>query len=87
MRQELIWISIKHSHRSFESNQYVQYWQSQLSNGLFILHVECTNALLNGHSDWEIYVRQPEGFVDSIYLNKVLDLNKALCGLKQAPRI
>ena len=57
------------------------------ANDLFILHVDCTNAFLNGLSDWEIYVYQPEGFVDPIYPNKVLRLNKALYGLKQAPRI
>jgi hypothetical protein len=57
------------------------------ANDLYILHVDCTNAFLNGHSDWEIYVNQPEGFVDLKDPNKVLRLNKALYGLKQAPRI
>ena len=57
------------------------------ANDLYILHVDCTNAFLNGWSDWELYVQQPEGFIDSKYPNKVLRLNKALYGLKQAPRI
>jgi len=42
---------------------------------------------LNGRSDWELYVHQPEGFLDPIHPDKVLRLNKALYGLKQAPRI
>ena len=57
------------------------------ADDLFILHVDCTNAFLNGRSDWELYVHQPEGFLDPIYPNIVLRLNKALYGLKQAPRI
>ena len=57
------------------------------ANDLFILHVDCTNAFLNGESDLEIYVFQPEGFIDPIHPRKVLRLNKALYGLKQAPRI
>ena len=57
------------------------------ANDLFILHVDCTNAFLNGLSDLELYVLQPEGFIDSKHPNKVLRLNKALYGLKQAPRI
>ena len=57
------------------------------ANDLFILHVDCTNAFLNGLSDLELYVLQPEGFIDPKYPNKILRLNKALYGLKQAPRI
>jgi hypothetical protein len=57
------------------------------ADDLFILHVDCTNAFLIGRSDWELYVHQPEGFLDPLYPNKVLRLNKALYGLKQAPRI
>jgi Reverse transcriptase (RNA-dependent DNA polymerase) len=53
----------------------------------FILHIDCKNAFLNGLSDAEIYVTQPEGFEDPHYPQKVLRLNKSLYGLKQAPRI
>ncbi len=45
------------------------------------------NAFLNGNSDLEIYVTQPEGFIDPKYPHKVLRLNKSLYRLKQAPRI
>src|SRR5947199_1684349 len=55
--------------------------------GLEIIHIDAKTAFLNGDSDVELYVRQPEGFVDRRYPNKVLRLNKSLYGLKQAPRI
>jgi transposase InsO family protein len=57
------------------------------ANDLYILHVDCTNAFLHGKSDVEIYVTQPEGFLDRQFPDKVLRLNKSLYGLKQAPRI
>jgi Reverse transcriptase (RNA-dependent DNA polymerase) len=57
------------------------------ANDLHILHVDCKNAFLHGESDFEIYVQQPEGFLDREFPDKVLRLNKSLYGLKQAPRI
>jgi hypothetical protein len=53
----------------------------------FLLHINCENAFLNGWSDAEIYVTQPESFEDPHYPQKVLRLNKSLYGPKQAPRI
>jgi len=58
-----------------------------VAEDLYILHIDCKNAFLHGPSDFEIYVTQPEGFVDSRFPNKVLHLNKSLYGLKPAPRI
>ena len=55
--------------------------------GFEIIHIDAKTAFLNGDSDVELYVRQPVGFVDKRYPNKVLRLNKSLYGLKQAPRI
>jgi hypothetical protein len=57
------------------------------ANDLYILHIDCKNAFLHGESDVDIYVYQPEGFVDPRFPHKVLYLNKSLYGLKQAPRI
>ena len=54
---------------------------------LWIIHIDAKTAFLNGDSDAELYVRQPEGFVDMRYPNHVLRLCKSLYGLKQAPRI
>src|SRR5436305_6824472 len=54
---------------------------------LYIIQVDCQNAFLHSHSDFEIYVQQPEGFMDENRPDAVLLLNKALYGLKQAPRL
>ena len=47
-------------------------------------HVDVKCAFLNGDLTEEIYMQQPEGFVDNPYL--VCRLKKSLYGLKQAPR-
>ena len=39
---------------------------------LWIIHIDAKTAFLNGNSDVELYVRQPEGFVDRRYPNHVL---------------
>jgi hypothetical protein len=56
-------------------------------HGWEINHVDFKTAFANGESDMELYLTQPEGFVDPRYPKKVLRLNKSLYGLKQAPRI
>ncbi|KAJ9557014.1 hypothetical protein OSB04_011628 [Centaurea solstitialis] len=48
--------------------------------------MDVKTAFLYGHLKEEVYVSQPEGFVDPDHPNYVYVLDKALYGLKQAPR-
>nr|GEX52284.1 retrovirus-related Pol polyprotein from transposon TNT 1-94 [Tanacetum cinerariifolium] len=51
-----------------------------------ISQMDVKRALLNGKLKEEVYVSQPEGFVDQDNPSHVYKLKKALYGLKQAPR-
>ncbi|GJT35058.1 retrovirus-related pol polyprotein from transposon TNT 1-94 [Tanacetum coccineum] len=48
--------------------------------------MDVKKAIFNGPLKEEVYVAQPEGFVDPDHPEKVYLLRKALYGLKQAPR-
>ncbi|GJU20261.1 retrovirus-related pol polyprotein from transposon TNT 1-94 [Tanacetum coccineum] len=51
-----------------------------------IYQMEIKMAFLNVLLEEEVFVRQPDGFVDPDFPNHVYRLKKALYGLKQAPR-
>ncbi|GJT57487.1 retrovirus-related pol polyprotein from transposon TNT 1-94 [Tanacetum coccineum] len=51
-----------------------------------IYQMDVKTALLNGKLKEEVYVSQPEGFVNQDNPSHVYKLKKALYGLKQAPR-
>nr|GEX20302.1 retrovirus-related Pol polyprotein from transposon TNT 1-94 [Tanacetum cinerariifolium] len=51
-----------------------------------IYQMDIKTAFLNGPMKEEVYVAQPDGFVDPDHPEKVYQLMKALYGLKQAPR-
>nr|GEX13321.1 hypothetical protein [Tanacetum cinerariifolium] len=51
-----------------------------------IYQMDVKMAFLNGPLKEEVYVAQPDRFVDPDHPEKVYRLRKALCGLKQAPR-
>ncbi|XP_022570911.2 uncharacterized protein LOC106407057 [Brassica napus] len=56
------------------------------SKGWEIHHLDVKTAFLHGELKEEVYVKQPEGFEVEGEEYKVYKLNKALYGLRQAPR-
>ncbi|GJZ20471.1 retrovirus-related pol polyprotein from transposon TNT 1-94 [Tanacetum coccineum] len=56
------------------------------SKNMTIYQMDVKTTFLNGELKEEVYVSQPEGFVDLDHPTHVYRLKKALYGLKQAPR-
>nr|GEX00512.1 retrovirus-related Pol polyprotein from transposon TNT 1-94 [Tanacetum cinerariifolium] len=52
-----------------------------------VYHMDVKTTFLYGPLKEEVYVNQPNGFVDPYHPDKVYRLKKALYGLKQAPRV
>ena len=51
-----------------------------------IWQMDVKTAFLNGHLKEELYMMQPEGFVDPLNANKVCKLQRSIYGLVQASR-
>jgi hypothetical protein len=56
------------------------------SKGFKLYQMDVKNAFLNGVIQEEVYIRQPLGFENLKYPQRVYKLSKVLYGLKQAPR-
>nr|GEY19815.1 retrovirus-related Pol polyprotein from transposon TNT 1-94 [Tanacetum cinerariifolium] len=56
------------------------------SKNMTIYQMDVKTTFLNGELKEEVYVSQPEGFVDPDHLTHVYRLKKSLYGLNQAPR-
>nr|GEW30948.1 ribonuclease H-like domain, reverse transcriptase, RNA-dependent DNA polymerase [Tanacetum cinerariifolium] len=55
-------------------------------HGWQVHHLDVKSAFLHGDLKEEVYVTQPEGFIQQENSGKVYKLTKALYGLRQAPR-
>jgi len=49
--------------------------------------MDIKTAFLNGDLNKEVYMEQPDGYVDPTYSDKVCRLLQVLYGLKQAPKV
>ncbi|MCO5609434.1 hypothetical protein L7F22_063660 [Adiantum nelumboides] len=54
--------------------------------GWILTQMDVNNAFLNGNLEEEVYMHQPQGYVDYNHAHKVCQLRKALYGLKQTSR-
>ncbi|GKE60030.1 retrovirus-related pol polyprotein from transposon TNT 1-94, partial [Tanacetum coccineum] len=60
--------------------------ENAANKNMAIFQMDVKTTFLNGELKEEVYVSQPEGFVDQEYPSHVYKFKKALYGLKQAPR-
>nr|GEV77929.1 retrovirus-related Pol polyprotein from transposon TNT 1-94 [Tanacetum cinerariifolium] len=80
-------IDFKESFAPVASLEAVQIFIAYAAHKSFLIYqMDVKTAFLNGPLKEEVYVVQPDGFVDPDHPKKVYRLRKALYGLKQAPR-
>lgn len=53
---------------------------------LYMHQIDISNAYLNSELHEDVYMKQPENFINKQHPNKVLKLRKAIYGLKQSGR-
>nr|GFC05395.1 retrovirus-related Pol polyprotein from transposon TNT 1-94 [Tanacetum cinerariifolium] len=57
------------------------------TKNMIIYQMDVKTAFLNDELKEEVYVSQPEGFIDPDHPTHIYRLKKAIYGLKQAPRV
>nr|GEW93295.1 hypothetical protein [Tanacetum cinerariifolium] len=69
-----------------EIRGYKDFFAFVAHKNMVIYQIDVKTAFLNGNLREEVYVSQPDGFVDPDNPNHVYKLRKSLYGLKQSPR-
>nr|GEY55703.1 hypothetical protein [Tanacetum cinerariifolium] len=79
-------IDFEESFASVAHIEAIKIFIENAAKNMIIYQMDVKTAFLNGELKEEVYVSQPEGFVDPDHPTHVYRLKKALYGLKQAPR-
>nr|GEY81261.1 hypothetical protein [Tanacetum cinerariifolium] len=81
------WINFEESFALVARLEAIRFFLAYVAHkNMVVYQMDVKTAFLNGNSREEVYVSQPDGFVDLDNPNHVYKLKKALYGLKQAPR-
>ncbi|GKC22222.1 retrovirus-related pol polyprotein from transposon TNT 1-94, partial [Tanacetum coccineum] len=80
-------IDFKESFTPVARMEAIRIFLAYVAHKLFIIfQMDVKTAFLHGSLKEDVYVCQPEGFIDADYTSHVYKLKKDLYGLKQAPR-
>ncbi|GKE33466.1 retrovirus-related pol polyprotein from transposon TNT 1-94, partial [Tanacetum coccineum] len=80
-------INFEESFTQVERIEVIRIFVANAANkNMTIFQMDVKTAFINGELKEEVYVSQPEGFVDQVNPSHVYKFKKALYGLKQAPR-
>nr|GEY47423.1 hypothetical protein [Tanacetum cinerariifolium] len=80
-------IDFKESFPSVARMEAIRIFLAYVAHKLFtVFQMDVKTAFLNGTLKEDVFVCQPEGFIDADHPSHVFVLKKALYGLKQAPR-